>query len=199
MNRLVNPANPLDSAAVNLMLASEDGYILTSRTLWIDSLGDWYTADKAGVLRVSTDTSANHIERYVQWAIGIANSSKHGYSQLKRWGPDYDCSSLVVSALKATGFQVGAAPYIGTMKKELTKHGFKWHSSMKNLQRGDILLVHNSNRQHTEIYIGSGMTVGAHIDEAGGITGKKSGDQTGNEISVAPYSNIWEGFLRFEG
>ena len=197
VNRLVNPANALDAAAGNLMLASEDGYILTSRTLWIDSLGDWYTADKNGVLRLSTGTSSNHIERYVQWAINIANDSSHGYSQIKRWGPDYDCSSLVVSALKAAGFQVGGATYTGNMKSELTKHGFKWHKGTKNLQRGDILLVHNSSRQHTEIYIGNGQTVGAHIDEAGGITGKKSGDQTGNEISVAGYSNIWQGYLRF--
>ena len=199
VNRLVNPDNAIDSGAGNLMLASEDGYILTSRTLWIDSLGAWFKADSNGVLRVSTNGAAGQIESYVQWAIDIANSSKHGYSQLKRWGPDYDCSSLVVSALKASGFQVGGATYTGNMKSELTKHGFKWHSGTRNLQRGDILLVHNSSRQHTEIYIGNGLTVGAHIDENGGITGKKSGDQTGNEISVASYSNIWQGYLRFEG
>lgn len=197
VNRLVNPENALDAAAGGLMFADENGVIVTSKTLWIDELGGWYAANKNGVLRESDSDDSNHIERYVQWALDIANDDSHGYSQAVRWGPDYDCSSLVIASLKAAGFQVGAAVYTGNMKSELTKYGFKWHTNFKNLQRGDILLVHNSNRQHTEIYIGNGMTVGAHIAETGGIRGK-AGDQTGNEISTARYTSIWEGYLRYK-
>ena len=37
-------------------------------------------------------------EKAVTWAIRIANDPAHGYDQDNRWGPDYDCSSLVISA-----------------------------------------------------------------------------------------------------
>ncbi|MFR8905050.1 MAG: hypothetical protein ACLVHS_14945 [Blautia wexlerae] len=37
-------------------------------------------------------------EKAVTWAIEIANDPAHGYDQDNRWGPDYDCSSLVISA-----------------------------------------------------------------------------------------------------
>ena len=36
----------------------------------------------------------------VQWAIMMANDQSHGYDQGSRWGPDYDCSSFVISAYK---------------------------------------------------------------------------------------------------
>ena len=44
------------------------------------------------------------IEKYVTWAVNIANDNTHGYSQAVRWSPDYDCSSFVISALEAAGF-----------------------------------------------------------------------------------------------
>ena len=170
------------------------GYIMQDTTKQIN--GKWYTADAEGVVGDASTTQAL-IERYVQWAVAIANDNSHGYSQdlSLRWGPDYDCSSLVISALKNTGLSVGAAVYTGNMISELTARGFYWHTDMSNIRRGDILLVHNSSRQHTEIYLGKGKTVGAHIAETGGIYGV-SGDQTGEEICIAPYYNIWEGYLR---
>ena len=41
-------------------------------------------------------------EKAVTWAIKIANDPAHGYDQDNRWGPDYDCSSLVISCLLYT-------------------------------------------------------------------------------------------------
>ncbi len=38
------------------------------------------------------------IEKATQWMIDLANNPKHGYDQDNRWGPDYDCSSAVISA-----------------------------------------------------------------------------------------------------
>ena len=38
------------------------------------------------------------IEKAVTWALAIANDNTHGYDQQYRWGPDYDCSSLIISA-----------------------------------------------------------------------------------------------------
>jgi hypothetical protein len=85
------------------------------------------------------------------------------------------------------------------MRNELTRHGFRWHSGTSGLRRGDIMLVHREGgRQHTEIYIGKNKTVGAHIAETGGVYGV-IGDQTGNEICIAKYSDIWQGYLRYAG
>ena len=42
-------------------------------------------------------------EKAVTWAIEIANDPAHGYDQDNRWGPDYDCSSLVISAWQQAG------------------------------------------------------------------------------------------------
>ena len=38
------------------------------------------------------------IEAAVNWAIQIANDNSHGYDQANRWGPDYDCSSLLIQS-----------------------------------------------------------------------------------------------------
>ena len=57
-------------------------------------------------------------ESAVQWAINIANDNRHGYSQANRWGnPDYDCSSLVISAWQQAGVPVksNGATYTGNM------------------------------------------------------------------------------------
>ena len=43
------------------------------------------------------------IQSAVAWARGIAADASHGYDQANRWGPDYDCSSFVISAYKAAG------------------------------------------------------------------------------------------------
>ncbi|MBQ9000715.1 MAG: C40 family peptidase [Eggerthellaceae bacterium] len=174
----------------------ERGYLMRSTTKWM--VNAWYKANSKGeLLNVNGDVSG-HIERYVKWAIKIARDDSHGYSQYNRWGPDYDCSSLVCSALLAAGFYDSGATYTGNMRERLQSVGFVWHTDLSDLRRGDIMLVHHENgRQHTEIYIGKNKLVGAHIAETGGIHGI-SGDQTGNEISVTRYYNApWDGFLRY--
>lgn len=143
------------------------------------------------------------VEAAVKWAIAIASDSSHGYDQSNRWGPNYDCSSLIYEAFRVGGgfnlpVHVG---YTGSMVADFTKVGFKWLTNLGNSQagllRGDILL---NTGAHTEIYIGDGMLVGAHINEFGGITGGASGDQTGNEISKTQYYSFpWNGVLRYVG
>ena len=196
LDRIVKPKSARDAGAGFKAYAMAYGYIMTNSTKMIGK--KWYSADANGRLTMLKGKRSELIERYVLWAINIANDKKHGYSQRNRWGPDYDCSSLVVSALSNTGFEVGGATWTGNLKSELKKHGFRWRTNFSKLRRGDILLVHNSSRQHTEIYIGNNKTVGAHIAENGGINGL-TGDQTGNEISVARYYAIWEGYLRYVG
>ena len=147
------------------------------------------------------------IEMAVQWAISIANDDSHGYSQAstRRWGnPDYDCSSLVISALKQAGLEVGGASWTGDMKENLTQYGFTWIpksqidlSSSSQLQRGDILW----KTGHTEIYIGNNQRVGAHWGSEGPTDGQydynSPGDNTGEEINIEDYCSGWEGIFRY--
>lgn len=143
------------------------------------------------------------VEAAVKWAIAIANDNSHGYDQSNRWGPDYDCSSLVYEAFRVGGgFNLPVhSGYTGSMINDFTKIGFKWMTNLGNSQagllRGDILL---NTGAHTEIYIGGGMNVGAHSNEFGGITGGRPGDQSGREISQGQYYSFpWNGVLRYVG
>lgn len=38
------------------------------------------------------------ISKATQWALIVANDPQYGYDQGKRWGPDFDCSSFVITA-----------------------------------------------------------------------------------------------------
>ncbi len=46
---------------------------------------------------------AEKINTAVEWALQIANDNSHGYDQGNRWGPDYDCSSLLIQAWENAG------------------------------------------------------------------------------------------------
>lgn len=144
------------------------------------------------------------VEKAVQWALDIANDPKHGYDQIKRWGDDYDCSSLVISAFEQAGAKVktAGATYTGNMLSAFKKCGFKdvtkqiTLSSGKGLIRGDVLL---NVKKHTAIYIGDGKLVHASLNEKGTITGGKTGDQTGKEICTRSYyDRPWDYVLRLE-
>lgn len=145
------------------------------------------------------------IETAIAWALGIADDPAHGYDQSNRWGPDYDCSSLVISAWEAAGVPVKnqGATYTGNMRVAFIACGFTDATKLVNrntgegLERGDVLLnVHH----HTAMYIGDGQVVHASIDESGNIAGGKTGDQTGKEICTRSYySYPWDYVLRYVG
>lgn len=170
----------------------KSGYVLRNQEIFIDGTG-WLFANNDGLLQTSKAAKTQIIERYLGWALQIANDESHGYSQLDRWGPaDYDCSSFVITALQMAGLEVGEATYTGNMRSELTKYGWvaiAYNGDPSSIQRGDILL-HDQN--HTEFYLGDNQRVGAHSDENGGIGyGARAGDQTGTEISVRTGVGTW--------
>lgn len=143
-------------------------------------------------------------EAALAWAISIANDQSHGYSQASRWGtPDYDCSSLVISAYRHAGVDTGNATYTGNMRSELLKHGFSDVTasinlaSGANLRPGDILLYHiGGTAGHTALYAGQGQIVHARGQSYGS---SKPGDQ-GQEIAVTPYyRGKWATVLRYTG
>ncbi|MFR2602461.1 MAG: hypothetical protein ACLTAM_03150 [Collinsella sp.] len=143
----------------------------------------------------------------------------HGYSQYNRMGDgttetirlsdgttvtiaggDRDCSSAVITALRAVGINTFGASYTGNMKAELLKTGlFVWQAmGVASAKRGDIYL---NERCHTAVCIspyGSArgdLLAQFSISERGTITGAK-GDQNGRESNIkAYYSYPWNGKL----
>lgn len=143
----------------------------------------------------------------------------HGYSQANRMGDgtteticlsdgttvtiaggDRDCSSAVVTALRAVGVNTFGASYTGNMREQLLKTGlFGWRKmGVKSAQRGDIYL---NEKCHTAVCVspyGSArgdLLAQFSISEKGTVTGTK-GDQTGRESNIkAYYSYPWDGTL----
>ncbi|MBR1689370.1 MAG: LysM peptidoglycan-binding domain-containing protein [Oscillibacter sp.] len=139
------------------------------------------------------------IERAIAWARAIAADAAHGYDQSSRWGPDYDCSSFVISAYRSAGLALPGATYTGNMRAVFCSCGFAWLPASTPLRAGDVLL---HERNHTALYIGNGQIIHAAGNERGGATGGIPGDQTGREICVAGYyvpSYGWDGILRYTG
>ncbi len=136
-----------------------------------------------------------YIESYLDAAVAIADENSHGYSQEKRWGPDYDCSSLVLTSLKTAGLPIGGATFTGDMRDNLLNNGWSsfGYESMSQLERGDILLTPNN---HTEFYMGDGKNVRAWPGP------QATGDQTGQEIAVVDFhtngTHGWTYVLRLQ-
>ena len=152
----------------------------------------------------TTTTTTNIPDKACTWAEGIAADQSHGYSQADRWGPNFDCSSLVISAYIKAGVPIdkNKVYYTGNMQG-LTKYGFKDVTSSCNLdtgsgmQRGDILYYHISGTNgHTAMYCGNGKIVHARGQSYGSPA---TGDQ-GTEIAVTNYSRSqWQHVLRYKG
>lgn len=145
--------------------------------------------------------------------------SGHGYSRYNRMGDgttetvklsdgttvtvaggDRDCSSAVITALRAVGVNTFGASYTGNMRAELLKTGlFGWRKmGVKSARRGDIYL---NEKHHTAVCVspyGSArgdLLAQFSISEKGTITGTK-GDQNGRESNIkAYYSYPWDGTL----
>lgn len=124
------------------------------------------------------------IETAVSWAEGIAADDKHGYSQVSRNGPDYDCSSLVGTALHKGGFAVSEYSTTRNLESQLVKCGFQKCSSP--WKRGD---VHLAAGHHVTMSTDATHIVHASQSENCGIDGQ-TGDQTGKEICVRTYYDL---------
>ena len=115
------------------------------------------------------------VEAMLAWALEIAEDDSHGYSQNNRYGPDYDCTSFVCTALVEGGFALERFLSPGGMVRELPALGFAvYRKGETEPQRGDILVEIGV---HAEISLGDGCCVGAHQDYGHSRTGDKSGHE----------------------
>ena len=138
-----------------------------------------------------------NIQKAVDFMVRIANDNTHGYDQSNRNGPDYDCSSLVATALYNAGFDVKPSSWTGNLEEQLRKCGFD--DCSKPWKAGDI---HLSTRNHVNMSISESQIAEATINEKGTVSGGQTGDQTGNEIRIAnyyEYSGGWDKHLRYYG
>lgn len=124
------------------------------------------------------------IEKAVSWAEQIAADDSHGYSQINRNGPDYDCSSFVGTALCNAGFSVSKGSTTRNLESQLKASGFV--KCKKPWKRGDI---HLAAGHHVTMSTDATHIVHASQSENGGIDGK-TGDQTGKEICVRSYYDL---------
>lgn len=125
--------------------------------------------------------------RFVNNMLRLVNDDSHGYSQSNRWGPDYDCSSSIITSLKWAGFDTGNASYTGNMSSELTKHGWE-RLPYRNPKKGDILL---NDATHVELSLGNGMNAGFHSAHGH----PETGDQA-HEAYVGRDPGGWAAILR---
>lgn len=141
----------------------------------------------------------SNVSKMIEWVLSKINSGLCKYSQdgNKRWGNIvdgyqwFDCSSLMITALKNIGVDVHNANYTGNMKNiandpNVICYDFEdlYNSNGCKLKPGDILVYHkSSNIGHTVMYLGNGQ-----IGEA---KGTKYG------LCVSPfYRGSWQYVLR---
>lgn len=138
------------------------------------------------------------IENAVSFMEAIARDNSHGYDQAHRQGPDYDCSSLVGTALHKAGFNVNSGSTTRNLRTQLLKNGFKAIGIDSPRKRGDIFLKEG---HHVVMCTDAKNIVHASINEKGKTTGGKTGDQTGKEIctrSFYTYKGGWDYHFRYE-
>ena len=138
-----------------------------------------------------------NIYKAVQFMLDTADDNTHGYDQKHRNGPDYDCSSLVGTALNVAGFNVSPFSWTGNLEKQLIACGFVKCS--KPWRAGDI---HLKTGKHVCMSISANDIAQASINEKGKTTGGITGDQTGKEIGIRGYYEYkggWDVHYRYNG
>ncbi len=111
----------------------------------------------------------------------LVTNKGHGYSQENRYGPDYDCSSSIMTSLKMGGkFDV---PIKGvntaSMKKYLEKIGYKVVSNGEKPQKNDIKLRPATSKRGGHVVMFRSSTMVMEFSSSRGH--KEKGDQTGTE------------------
>lgn len=205
----------------------------TTTTYAISDCGTWTLAELRSALRMyvhGTADTGGSVHRFdffgadvtieyisqgyarviqaTQLAVQIANDPSHGYNQHARYGPDYDCSSLVSYCLQQAGFNIDPhGTYTGNIGDKLSALGFTNVANLVNLQTGQGLeygdIVLTVRKHHVEFslgYLPDNLIVEAVHDEFGGKGSDRTqpGDQTGDEIRIRRfYKWDWQYIYRW--
>ena len=147
----------------------------------------------------ATHSAHGYTQGSGRWGDRKTENVKVGGGVFKVAGGDRDCSSGVISAYEAAGVDVDAT-YTGNMKQAFLATGmFEWKPMTFKARRGDVYLNHVN---HTAMCVDDSPDKLAefYLNERGGITGGKKGDQTGGECRIANYYDFpWDGILHFTG
>lgn len=138
-----------------------------------------------------------NILKSLKFMIDTANDNTKGYDQAHRNSPNFDCSSLLGTALNKGGFPVATTSWTGNLLPQLLNSGFKQIGINEPRQAGDVFLTPG---KHTVMCVDANNIVHASINEKGTVTGGLSGDQTGKEICVRDFYTIkggWKYHLRY--
>lgn len=138
---------------------------------------------------------AKDIMKAVRFMLDTAADDTHGYDQKDRYGPDYDCSSLVAAALHWAGFAVSPYSWTGNLEGQLRSEGFV--DCAPPWKAGD---VHLKPKHHVAMSVNEAQVAHASINEKGGTVGGMTGDQTGREVCVRDYYDYpggWDVHLRY--
>jgi len=150
-------------------------------------------------------SSSATIEYFCRFAVAIGEDNSHGYSQKRRIGGiDYDCSSLVNTALIASGINVYGCKLVNVptthymydklmatgVFEDVTDQGSAYDKIPTGYKRGDVIIygAPGFTHGHTEIYLGDGKDIGAH-DDCDGVLGDSTA--TGKEINVSNFYDVW--------
>lgn len=126
----------------------------------------------------------------IQNMIDLCEDDSHGYSMANRWGPDYDCSSSIITALRNAGFDTGSANVTSDMSRELCANGWERLSAGVDKEPGDLLL---NDQDHVAMYIGDGQ-LAEFSSDYDGVTG----DSSGREAYIHGYYDYpWDCVLRW--
>ena len=148
-------------------------------------------------MEIYNQLATSPAQKALDWMLKLAADPTAGYSQQDRWGPNFDCSSSIISAFEAAGIPVKSrgATFTGNMRSVFLACGFKDVTSSCNLSNGsgmvpgDVLLNEfgkgTSGNGHAAMYAGNGQIVHARGQSYGS---SKTGDQ-GSEIAVTADKN----------
>jgi LysM repeat protein len=111
----------------------------------------------------------------------LVTNKAHGYSQANRYGPDYDCSSSIMTSLRLGGkFDVPVKGVnTASMKKYLEKIGYKVVSNNEKPQKNDIKLRPATAKRGGHVVMFRSSTMVMEFSSSRGH--KEKGDQTGTE------------------